>query len=268
MSRTLYLVAVFVAAFTPLGFTQPPGGQGGEQFEWCNQRWNSRASYCEERDAFVAVSGSLEIDAGRNGGIRVRGSDRNDASVRARVAGFGSTEADARRISSQVRIVTEGGVIRAEGPERSEDSGWSVSFEVEVPRTLQMKLTTHNGGISLDDFQGAAEFTARNGGVTLRNVSGDIRGTTRNGGLNITLEGDRWNGPGLDVQTRNGGIRILVGERFSAQLETETINGHVRIGFPVTVQGDLGRHVVTTLGSGGARLRAATTNGSVTIDRR
>ncbi len=59
-----------------------------------------------------------------------------------------------------------------------------------------MKLTTHNGGISLDDFQGAAEFTARNGGVTLRNVSGDIRGATRNGGLNITLEGDRWNGPG------------------------------------------------------------------------
>ncbi len=89
-----------------------------------------------------------------------------------------------------------------------------------------------------------------------------------NGGLNITLEGDRWNGPGLDVQTRNGGIRILVGERYSAQLETETINGRVRIGFPITVQGDLGRHVVTTLGSGGARLRAVTTNGGVTIDRR
>src|SRR4030095_14792720 len=104
-----------------------------------------------------------------------------------------------------------------------------------------MKLTTYNGGISLDDFQGAAEFAARNGGVTLRNVSGDIRGATRNGGLNITLEGDRWNGPGLDVQTRNGGIRILVGERYSAQLETEAINGRVRIGFPITVQGHLGR---------------------------
>jgi hypothetical protein len=268
MSRTTYLVAVFVAALATLSSAQSARDQAAGRPDWCNQHWNGRVSYCEERDATVAVGGSLEIDGGRNGGVRVHGSDRNDAFVRARVAGYASTEADARRIASQVRIVTDGGVIRAEGPERNEDSGWSVSFEVEVPRTLQMKLNTHNGGISLDDFQGAAEFTARNGGVTLRNVSGDIRGATRNGGLNITLEGDRWNGPGLDVQTRNGGIRILVGEHYSAQFETETINGRVRIGFPITVQGDLGRHVVTTLGSGGAKLRAMTTNGSVTIDRR
>jgi hypothetical protein len=268
MSQTMCLTAMFVATFAASGFSQSSRGQGAGLPDWCNQHWNGRASHCEERDATIAVSGSLEIDGGRNGGIRVHGSDRNDAFVRARVAGYASTEAEARRIASQVRIEAAGGVIRAEGPERNEDSGWSVSFEVEVPRTLQLKLTTHNGGISLDDFQGTAEFSARNGGVTLRNVSGDIRGATRNGGLNITLEGDRWNGQGLDVQTRNGGIRILVGERYSAQLETETINGRVRIGFPITVQGDLGRHVVTTLGSGGARLRAMTTNGGVTIDRR
>ncbi len=137
-----------------------------------------------------------------------------------------------------------------------------------MPRTLQLTLGTRNGGISLDDFQGVAVFNARNGGVNLRNVSGDIRGATRNGGVNITLEGDRWNGPGLDVVTRNGGIRIVVAERYSAELETQTVNGRVRIGFPITVQGDLGRHIVTTLGSGGARLRATTTNGSVMIDRR
>ena len=221
------LAAMFVATFAASGFSQASRDQGAGPSDWCNQHWNSRASYCEERDATIAVSGSLEIDGGRNGGIRVHGSDRNDAFVRARVAGYGSTEAEARRIASQVRVEAAGGILRAEGPERNEDSGWSVSFEVEVPRALQMKLTTHNGGISLDDFQGAAEFNAR-----------------------------------------NGGIRILLGERYSAQLETETINGRVRIGFPITVQGDLGRHVVTTLGSGVARLLAMTTNGSVTIDRR
>jgi DUF4097 and DUF4098 domain-containing protein YvlB len=267
MSRTMWLAAMVMAALTTSGLAQSRD-QGAGRPEWCNERWNSRASYCEERDQTIAATGPLEIDAGRNGGIRVRGSDRGDIFVRARVAAYADTDAEARRIASQVRIETAGGLIRSDGPERGNDTGWSVSFEVEVPRALQLKLATRNGGISIDDFQGAAAFSARNGGVNLRNVSGDIRGATRNGGLNITLDGDRWNGQGLDVQTHNGGIRIVVAERYSAELETQTINGRVRIGFPITVQGDLGRHIVTTLGSGGARLRATTTNGSVMIDRR
>jgi hypothetical protein len=82
-----------------------------------------------------------------------------------------------------------------------------VSFELDVPRTAILTLHTHNGGISLADFQGTANFHAVNGGVSLTNVGGDIRGETRNGGVTVDLSGDRWDGAGLDVETTNGGIQ-------------------------------------------------------------
>ena len=138
-----------------------------------------------------------------------------------------------------------------------------------MPRTALMTLNTHNGGISIEDFQGTAKFRAQNGGVSLNNVSGDIRGQTTNGGVSIDLTGDRWDGAGLDVETRNGGIRMTLPEHYSAALETGTNNGGVTIDFPVAVQGVVSRRrLSTTLGAGGATIRAMTTNGGVTIRRR
>ena len=110
-----------------------------------------------------------------------------------------------------------------------------------MPRDGRLSLTTRNGGITIQDFRGTATFQARNGGVSLTDVGGDIRGETTNGGLDIRLTGDRWEGAGLDVETRNGGVRMLVPERYSAELETRTVNGRVRIDFPVTITGSIDR---------------------------
>ena len=131
-----------------------------------------------------------------------------------------------------------------------------------------LSLVTQNGGIAIDDFEGSAEFKARNGGVALTNVGGDIHGETTNGGVTIDLRGDHWDGTGLNVETHNGGIRIAMPENYSAQLETGTTNGRVRIDFPITVQGSIGRHITTTLGAGGAKVRAITTNGGVTVQKK
>jgi hypothetical protein len=51
------------------------------------------------------------------------------------------------------------------------------------------------------------------------------------------------------------------------RLETGTVNGGIDIDFPVTVQGRLGREFSTTLGDGGALVRATTTNGQVRVSR-
>jgi len=235
----------------------------------CDDSWNDsrRASVCEVREETVPGLNPLDIDAGQNGGIHVAGWDRNDVLVRARIRSNAQSSADARRILSGVRIETAGGQIKANGPSTGRDESWSVSFDVQVPRTAMLTLNTHNGGISIDDFYGTAKFHATNGGVTLRNVGGDIRGETTNGGVTVDVRGDRWDGAGLDVETRNGGIRLTLPDNFSAELETGTTNGRVTIDFPVTVQGNFDRHIRTTLGAGGARMRAITTNGGVTVRR-
>ena len=245
-------------------------GFGRSADDWCaNAGDGDGETFCEVREATIGAAGLLHIDASPNGGISVRGWDRGDALVRARIVARGETTADARRIASEVRLDTSGGV-KADGPrtDRDRDEGWSVSFEVSVPKNAMLTLTANNGGIVIENFGGTANFHTKNGGVSLRDVSGDIKGETTNGGVNVELAGERWDGAGLDVTTHNGGINIRMPEHYSAELEVGTTHGRLSLGVPVTVQGTVGRSLTTVLGAGGARVRAVTTNGGVTIKTR
>jgi DUF4097 and DUF4098 domain-containing protein YvlB len=237
----------------------------------CNDRndYDDRATHCETREDTIGGANPLDIDAGRNGGIRVHGWDRGDVLVRSKIQASALTDADARRLVTAVRIVTAGGGVHPEGPDTSgRDENWNVSFEISVPRNAMLTLNTNNGGISIDGFRGSAKFHAKNGGLTLTDVGGDLRGETTNGGVNVDVGGDHWDGSGLDVETRNGGIRLNLPKGFSAELEAGTTHGSISIDFPIALQGRIGRHLETTLGSGGPKLRAVTTNGGVTIRQR
>jgi DUF4097 and DUF4098 domain-containing protein YvlB len=271
MRRTALLTFVVAAALVAAGSAQTRNRDGARNSLSCNDRSddNDRATHCEMREDTVGGANPLDINAGRNGGIQVHGWDRGDVVVRSRIQASAATDADARRLVAAVRIETAGGSIHAEGSDTSGSrESWNVSFDVRVPRNAMLTLNTNNGGISIDDFRGAAKFHARNGGLSLVNVGGDLRGETTNGGITVEVSGTHWDGSGLDVETHNGGIRLNLPKDFSAELEAGTTNGGVSIDFPITVQGRIGRHLETTLGSGGPKLRAITTNGGVTIRQR
>lgn len=265
MLRTIPVTAILAAALVAGGFAQ---SRNRGRDDSCGRSWGDRESFCEVREETIGGATPLDIDARPNGGIRIRGSNRGDVLVRATVTGHADTQSRARSLAGGVRVETGGGRIHATGPDRDRDESWQVSYEIDVPRRADLTLTTNNGGISIEDFQGSARFHGRNGGVSLYNVGGEIRGETTNGGVTVDLRGERWEGAGLDVETRNGGIRMTVPERYSAELEAGTTNGRVRFDSPITVRGEIGRHFTTILGSGGAKIRAITRNGGVTIDRR
>lgn len=235
---------------------------------WRGWRTGPNARFCETRELTVPARGTLTVDAGANGGIDVTGENRRDVRVLAIVQAWGRDEAEAQRIASAVVVRTDG-VIRAEGPDElgRGRGGWSVSYEVLAPRAIDLELTTQNGGISVANVRGELELEARNGGLNVDSVAGNVRGRTTNGGVEARLAGDAWEGTGLDLETTNGGIRLRVPEDYSARLETRTVNGNVDIDFPVTVQGSIGRSISTTLGDGGALVRAVTTNGQVRVSR-
>src|SRR5678815_1084840 len=229
-----------------------------------NNYYNDRlVSNCEIREQTLAPSGTIAIDGRQNGGISVKGWDQNQVLVRARVQAGAPTAAEAEALGKQVRIETSGAKIHASGPENRRDYHWDVSYEVFVPRRADLSLETHNGGIAIADVNGKIEFTALNGGVVLKRVGGAVRGSTTNGGLAIELSGDRWDGESMDVSTTNGGVIMSVPENYSAHIETGTVNGGVNTEFPVTVKGEMLSLIALNLGSGGATVRAMTTNGGV-----
>jgi DUF4097 and DUF4098 domain-containing protein YvlB len=202
-----------------------------------------------------------------NGGVSIKGWERNEVLMRARIQAAGRTEAEAKDLAGQIKIETASANIFASGPENRDDHWWSVSYEIFVPVRSNLSLKTHNGGISIADVQGQLQFSALNGGVSLKRIGGSVKGGTTNGGLNVVLSGDRWEGDVLDVSTTNGGVSIFIPENYSAHLETGTVNGHLNIDFPVTVQGNITKELAVNLGSGGATIRAMTTNGGVRIRR-
>lgn len=269
MLRTFGFTAVLLAGALTFPVAQSRQRDFGRTAEdWCDQGDEDRGYHCEVRDESLGGSNALDVDASPNGGIRVRGWNRGEIAIRARVSAHADGDDEARQLVSHVRVDTGGGRIRADGPSTHDDASWSVSYEISVPQGANVTLNTVNGGISVEDLSGQVRFRARNGGVKLYNVAGDIKGETTNGGLDVELTGDRWNGTGLDVETSNGGVKLTLPSNYSAELETGTTNGRLRIDFPVTVQGLLGRRITTTLGMGGPRIRAMTNNGGVVIRSR
>ncbi|WP_400191472.1 DUF4097 family beta strand repeat-containing protein [Hymenobacter sp. B81] len=233
--------------------------------------------YCETRDLTLPAikNGPLKVDGLRNGGITVKGYDGNEIRVRARVQAWGRDEAGAKATAAQIKVGLDQNTLRGAGPDGSgqndgyamSEGGYAVSYEIFVPEKQALELTTHNGGISLQNVRGPVTFEARNGGVNISGDGGDVRGKTHNGGLNITLTGKKWEGKGLDVATTNGGINWKLPQEYSAQLFTSTQRGPIHTDFPTTVQGTIGREVAVNLGRGGAPVRAVTTNGGVNVSR-
>jgi hypothetical protein len=223
---------------------------------------------CDVRE-YTLPAGPLTVDAGRNGGIRVAGWDRNEILVQAIVTAHARREEDARQLASQVQVQAGGGRVSSSGPETNGRQWWSVSYRINVPRHNDLELNANNGGISIADVNGTIRFDTTNGGVDLRSLGGDVRGETRNGGVKVDLEGDRWDGVGLDVQTANGGVNLSIPDGYNAELTTRTVNGGFRSDIPLTLQGELSprRGIQTTLGSGGAPVSVRTTNGGVRLNR-
>jgi len=149
--------------------------------EFCaDNNWSSdeRVSFKEVREMTLPSTGSLNVDGGQNGGVRVVGENRNDVQVRACVQTWGSTDESAKALASDIKISTTG-TIAAESSSGAKD--WSVSYEILAPRNTSLNLKAHNGGISITSVEGNLEFETRNGGVVLRDVAGEVKGRTTAG---------------------------------------------------------------------------------------
>lgn len=232
---------------------------------------NRYARHCEIKEQTLPASGAITVDGKTNGGIGIKGWDRHEILVRAKVETRAPSQAEADSLAQQVRIETAALNIHAEGPESRDNYQWHVSYEIFVPRRSDLSLKAHNGGISIVEVNGRIDFRTTNGGVSLSRVGGAVSGNTTNGGVHVELSGARWEGETLDVRTTNGGVNLVMPENYSAHLETGTTNGNVQSDFPLNVplteRGRMPKDISVDLGGGGPTIRATTTNGGVHLSR-
>jgi DUF4097 and DUF4098 domain-containing protein YvlB len=261
--KAFAVTAIIIAALPALAQRNQERGMS------CNDNNNNGRQFrhCEMREQSTGFPGRLSVDAGTNGGVTVKGWDQAGMLVRSKVEGWADDEGTARSMVSQVHVDMSAGQVSASGPTEANRQGWSVSYEIFVPRNGDLNLKAHNGGISIADVRGNIQFDTMNGGVNLKRLGGNVEGKTMNGGLSIELSGNRWDGSKLDARTTNGGVTISMPENYSAHFESSTVNGHVNLGIPMTVRGEVNRSVTTDLGGGGPTIHVETMNGGVNIKR-
>ena len=245
--------------------------------EWLRQcdrdrGYGDRERACEVRvTGFRPRGGVISASPGTNGGVQVIGWDRDSVAVHARIQAQADRLSDARALAEGVQISRSGNTVTADGPESGRNESWSVSFVMYVPRRSDLTLDTHNGPVSVASVSGVLDLRTVNGPLTLSDVGGDVHARTSNGPLRVELTGTRWQGAGLDAETSNGPVTLIIPERYSANLETGTQNGPINTDFELTVSlggyGRSSRRLNATLGQGGAPVKAVTTNGPLTLRR-
>lgn len=241
--------------------------------EQCRSGWNhggqDRGRACEIRVIPMRLSSrSIVVDGRENGSIRVEGWNADSVRVTARLQSNARDDAAAEQLLRDVKVMSDAKGVRADGPDERGRESWSVSYAVRVPRRFALSLEAQNGALGVTDVVGKMDLNTVNGSLSLHELGGEVHARTQNGSVSVELAGDRWEGGGLDAETENGSVRLLLPERYAARLETGTVNGSIHTDFPVTVQGRISRQLDVPLNGGGPTIRAMTTNGTVRISRR
>jgi hypothetical protein len=265
-------LGTLVVALAVLAGGEKLSAQTGDDARWsddCHHRsWSGRRErYCEVRIQRLDVgTPALTVDGRENGGIEVAGSNGDSIVVHEIIETEARTQDEAREIASQIRVITTGNAIRAEGPTSPYHGSWSVNYRILAPKRIDLTLTTTNGPLEVDGVTGRMELHAVNGPIGLSQVGGDIHARAQNGPLEVSLDGKRWDGAGLDAETENGPVDLTLPAQYAAHLETSTVNGALEIDFPITLQGRIDpRRIAMDVGGGGPPVRVVTTNGPVVI---
>ncbi len=294
MTRSEALAFALSAAFAALALpaaaertvTIEQRGDGAAGCSGVHQHFGDRTTARGEETVTLPRAGTkgLVFEGSRNGGITVRGGDVSSFTITACTAAAGDDEASARAALSKVALRTAGGRVTVEGPDGER---WNAFLVVTAPRdadfsvdasngpvsltglsgTLSVKAA--NGPISLSALTGTVDVEASNGPVTLKGSSGDVKIRAVNGPLTIALQGDRWDGKGLDASSKNGPVTVKLPDGWQSGVRLEA-SSHSPLSCRAAAcdgarREDGERTRSLEFGSGSPAVKVSTVNGPVSV---
>ena len=141
----------------------------------------------------------------------------------------------------------------------------SVTYEVTVPRNMDLQIEDTNGAVEASDVRGSHRIETTNGHIALVRCAGDLNAETTNGGIVAELTAVTA-GRVVRLETTNGNISASLPRTLAASLDASTTNGGIDSDLPVAARGNLSKHSLRgTINGGGQDLRIRTTNGSIHI---
>jgi DUF4097 and DUF4098 domain-containing protein YvlB len=219
-----------------------------------------------------------------NGSIEIASWDQDSIDISG-VKYAGTTEL---RDAMKIDVATTGDTLHVRTVRPSERRGnMGAKYVIKVPRKIELdRITSSNGSIRVNDIEGAARLRSSNGGIRVTNMKGSVDAQTSNGSVEVQdLDGSavlktsngRVHAEGvkgtLEAETSNGGINVhLTKAEAGRPVKLDTSNGSIELTvdsanqndvFASTSNAGITVHMPPTIG---ARLRAHTSNGSISSD--
>jgi hypothetical protein len=143
-----------------------------------------------------------------------------------------------------------------------------VHYMVKVPSTVEVRVTTVNGGIELTGLRGRITAETTNGGVKAHDVSGAIDASTTNGGVDVELAQVAESGAKLGCT--NGGISLRLPSDAKATISARITNGGINTsGVNIETTGESSRRRLDgRMNGGGPKIELEGTNGGIRIASR
>lgn len=227
---------------------------------------------------FNVRPGASVVLSNVNGGVRVTSWDQPRVRVIARKEVHGDRD-DVKEILRELRVEMQprdgGLVVTTHYPRRhggssifdwllGEGESRQVSYELTVPRTMNLDVTNTNGSIRLTDVSGRHELDTTNGKIELTRCGGTVDASTTNGSIHAELTNVAKGQP-LSFHTTNGRIEIEVPANLAVDVDAGTTNGSIKSDLPVTTTRFSRNSLRGTINGGGTSLRMRTTNGGIAI---
>jgi hypothetical protein len=212
------------------------------------------------------VNGKIDVQPASGTSVEVVAEKSAHAgSVEAAKDALGRIEIQEKASPTNVRIDTK--IQRGNG---GFFGGWNqeVHYMVKVPASVEVHLTTVNGGIELSGIKGRITAEATNGGVKAHDVSGALEASTTNGGVEVDLA--EVADSGVKLGCTNGGIRLRLPANAKATISARITNGGIQTdGINIETAGEASRRRLDArLNGGGPRIDLEGTNGGIRITAR
>lgn len=244
----------------------------------------------EMRDSTFPLTGRLSLIVdGTNGNVTVHGQEGlKEVRVTATLHSWGmsQSEADKNLKAINLEMTQNSNEVHLRHIPRTQVGfgifkSDQVSFEVWIPSTADLSLTTENGNIVAEIVNGNTLVAGtENGNITLSSVNGALKLTTENGNIrveratasltaatengNIRFSG-HLTGTQHSARTENGNIDFMIPADSSLHIDARVNNGSIHSNLPVN--GEMkNRHWDVTLNDSQAILTATTDNGAISFE--
>lgn len=183
-------------------------------------------TYMAQEQFTVPMSGTLQVTAAHNGGVKLIGGTGDAYEVTVCKYAGADSQAEGDQVLKQITSEHSASSISVHGPDRAD---WTVQLIIRVPQGANMSVSAYNGPVSAHSVKGTFDLKTQNGPISVREISGKVTARAQNGP--ISFEGDTGT---YDLQTQNGPISIDLASMSwqGGKLDARATNGPISLRLP------------------------------------